>query len=141
MIYIILSLVLYTAITLVGTSASRNTNPFLVGAIEAVVSGVVALAVMFPILGRREYHTSKFGIIMAVLSGVMVGLFTLTLVKSFSFNKVGIVAPVVLGGSIFLSTALSYFLFKEKISLLQAIGLALMGGGLTVLIYARAVGK
>lgn len=75
---------------------------------------------------------------MAAASGILIGIFALMINKSYSVNKVGIVAPIVLGGSIFLSTIASYFIFKEKITLTEAAGLVLLGLGLLVLIYARA---
>ncbi len=75
---------------------------------------------------------------MAILSGLVVSLFVLALSKSFTQNKIGIVAPVVYGGTILLSTVLSYFVFKEKLSLSEGLGLALVLAGLAVIIYARA---
>lgn len=134
-------MLLYTTITIVGTVASRSMNPALAGVIEAVVSGIVAAVIIAPFLSKKELAVSRFGVFMAVSAGIMIGLFTIAVLKSFSVNKVGVVAPVVLGGSIFLSTILSVYFFKEKITILQSVGLLLMGGGLLVLIYARAVGK
>jgi drug/metabolite transporter (DMT)-like permease len=58
--------------------------------------------------------------------------------KSFSLNKVGIVTPVVFGGAIFLSTILSYFIFKEKITGIQGLGLAFLAIGFILIIYAKA---
>lgn len=75
---------------------------------------------------------------MAVLSGLVVGLFVMALAKSFTQNRIGIVAPVVYGGTILVSTVLSYFVFKEKITLVEGLGLILVLAGLTVIIYARA---
>lgn len=63
----------------------------------------------------------------------------MTLNKSYSVNKVAIVAPIVFGGAIFFSAILSSFIFKEKIGSVQGIGLAFLGIGLALIIYARAI--
>ncbi len=81
------------------------------------------------------------GIIYAVLGGLTVALFVMSLNKAFSVNKVAIVSPIVFGGAILLTTVASYFVFKEKVSLVQGIGLALLLVGLGLVIYARATGK
>ncbi|OVE78869.1 hypothetical protein BVY01_04280 [bacterium I07] len=75
---------------------------------------------------------------MAALSGIIVSLFVLTLSKSFTQNKIGIITPVIFGGAILFTTILSYFLFKEKITVTEGIGLGLVLAGLAVVIYARA---
>ncbi len=75
---------------------------------------------------------------MAALSGIIVSLFVLTLSKSFTQNKIGIITPVIFGGAILFTTILSYFLFKEKITITEGIGLGLVLAGLVVVIYARA---
>ena len=78
---------------------------------------------------------------MAVLGGIVISLFVLALNKSFTQNKVGVVAPVVFGGAILISTVLSYFIFKEKIDGIETVGLVLVLAGLGFLIYARAIVK
>jgi multidrug transporter EmrE-like cation transporter len=75
---------------------------------------------------------------MAAIGGVFIGLFVLALNKSFSENKIGIVTPIVYGGTILLSTVLSYFLFKEKVTALEGSGLLFVLIGLVIVTYARA---
>jgi drug/metabolite transporter (DMT)-like permease len=141
MVYIILALLLYTAVTLLGTAASRHANTNVVSAIEAAVSAVVPLVVVIPMIGKKSVQNQRFGIVMSVLCGIAIGLFTLALVKSFSENKVGVVTPVVFGGAIFLSTILGYFIYKEKVSALHLVGLVFLGIGFGIVIYARAYNK
>ena len=83
----------------------------------------------------------KLGIIYALIGGIAIALFTMALTKSFALNKVAIVSPIVFGGSIFLSAIISFFLFKEKISMYQGIGLAFLGVGILFILYARMTGK
>lgn len=139
MIYIFLALILYSVAILVGASASRNVNTNLAAAITNLISAVIPIAVVVPILAKKTFTNYKFGISMAFLDGVLIALFTMALTKAYSINKVGIVAPVVFGGAIFLSTILSYFVFKEKITATEAAGLILVGIGLAIVTYARAV--
>lgn len=141
MIYIILSLFLYTIANLLSAFTARSSgSPTMVAAIVASVSAVIPLAYAIPLVSKKDF-SSHSAIILSILSGLCIGLFTITLIKSLSINKVGIVLPIVLGGTLFLSTLLSLFVFKERVSSLQSVGLFLMGCGLIVLIYTRATGK
>lgn len=141
MIFIILSMLLYTVATLAGAAASRHLNTNIQTAITNTVSAFVPIIVAANLVAKKTFSPNRFGILMAVLSGMAVGLFVMALNKSFSVNKVGIVTPVVFGGAIFLSTLLSYFIFKEKVSLLQGIGLLLLAAGFITIIYAQVIGK
>jgi uncharacterized membrane protein len=141
MIYIFLALGLYTAALIFGAAAARNVNSNFASAVTTIISAITTTAVALPLFSRKTVTDNKFGVIMAVLSGVTVALFTLAINKGFTLNKVGIVSPIVLGGAIFLSTILSYFVFKEKVSLIQFIGLVFLAIGLGAIIYARATGK
>ena len=138
MIYLILAVIFYTASLLIGASASRNANTNLVTAVNTFVSAILPFIIIAPILSKKTFHTQKYGILMAALSGIIVSLFVLTLSKSFTQNKIGIITPVVFGGAILFTTILSYFIFKEKITLTEGVGLVLVLAGLSVLIYARA---
>jgi uncharacterized membrane protein len=139
MIYLILAVVLYTVAVLVVTSASRNANTNLVALITEILSVLPPLLVILPKLAKKSLWSGQsYGLWMAALSGLAIGLFVLTFNKALTENKVGIVTPVVYGGSIFLSTVLSYFIYKEKVSLVEAVGLGLVLIGVLVVIYARA---
>lgn len=141
MVYIFIALLFYTAAILFGTAASRNTNTNLAAAITNLVSAVLPIAVVIPIVSKKMVHDGKFGIFMAICSGIAIAIFALALNKSFALNKVGIVTPLIFGGAIFLSTAASYFIFKEKVSQLQFVGLLFLAVGLGIIIYARVTAK
>ncbi|MEK7095727.1 MAG: EamA family transporter [Patescibacteria group bacterium] len=138
MIYLILALIFYTASLLIGASASRNANTNLVTAVNTFISAIIPFIIIAPLLSKKTFVTQKYGILMAALSGIIVSLFVLTLSKSFTQNKIGIITPVIFGGAILFTTILSYFLFKEKITITEGIGLGLVLAGLVVVIYARA---
>lgn len=137
MVYIILAMLLYAIGILFGTAASRHTNTNVAAAITNIVSAIIPIAVAAPLLSKKIVN-QKFGLAMAVATGVCVALFVLAINKAYALNKVGIVTPIVFGGAIFLSTLLSYFIFKEKVNTLQFIGLVILAIGFGIVIYARA---
>ena len=141
MIYIIVALLLYTATIILGAYASRNADSSLVTAIMNTMSAILPIAIIAPFLSKINIQSSKYGIIAAICAGAAIALFTLSLNKSFTVNKVGIVTPIVFGGAIFLSTLLSAVLFKEKVSMIQGVGLTFLGIGFIIVTYARWVGK
>ncbi len=138
MIYIIAAMVFYTLVILVGAQAARNAETNLVNAIINTVSAIIPIGIFISVINQGFSQSSKYGLIMSVATGVLVALFGLALTKSYSTDKVAIVAPVVFGGAIFLSAILSAVLFKEKISMLQGVGLILMGIGLAFIIYTKS---
>ncbi len=78
---------------------------------------------------------------MAIIGGILIAFFVMAINKAYVENKVAVVAPIVFGGSIFLSAILSFVFFKEKITSLQGLGLALLGVAILIITYARATGK
>lgn len=138
MIYLLLALGLFTALNLIGAVASRNANTNLVSLLTIIGGLVAPLLVVVPTLARQSFQSQKFGIVMGLLAGLLVGCYALVLNKSFTENKIAIVTPVVFGGAILLTTILSFFIFKEKVSLVEGIGLVFVLVGLAVIIYARA---
>ena len=78
---------------------------------------------------------------MAALSGIVVSLFVLAINKSLTQNKVSIVAPVIYGETILITTILSYFIFKEKLTVLEGSGLFFVLAGFAIIIFARATAK
>lgn len=126
-----------------GSTASRHANTNLVAAIVNLISAIIPIAIIIPILSKKllENPNVKFGILMAIITGIAIAFFTMTLNKSYSENKVAIVAPIVFGGAIFLSAILSSLFFKEKISNMQGMGLFFMAIALILITYARATGK
>ncbi len=141
MIYIFLALIFYTAAILVGAYASRMANTNLVAALINIVSAIIPTIVAIPFLSKINLQNQRLGFIAALAAGFLIALFSIALTKSYSQNKVAIVAPIVFGGSILLSAILSYFFLKEKITLIEGLGLLILGGGLLIIVYARFTGR
>ncbi len=138
MIYIILAMLFYTVALLLIAAADRNLNIKVATAIINGLSAIVPAVLAIPAISRKGLSTQKFGLTMAILGGTCIALFGLTLAKSFSLNKVGIVTPIVFGGSIVLTALLSTLVFKEKLHATEITGLVVMTAGIAIVIYARA---
>jgi drug/metabolite transporter (DMT)-like permease len=137
MFYIIASCLLYTAAIILGAYASRNANTNLVSAIVNIIASVVPVAVIIGGFSEKWKTSSTKGLMAAAVGGALIALFTMALNKAYSQENVAIISPIVFGGAIALSTALSYVIFKEKIVPLQAIGLLFVLVGLGLVIVAR----
>lgn len=141
MIYIFLAMILYSISIIFGSAASRNTDSNLAAAIINIVSALIPIAVVIPIISKKLIVSQKFGVLMSISCGICIALFVMSINKAYALNKVGIVVPLVFGGAIFISTILSYFIFKEKISILQLAGLMFVGVGFSLITVARVTGK
>lgn len=116
MLYLILCVILYTIALLFGAIGARHLTPIVATAVNNIIAAILPLLLVIPLINNKllSNQNTKYGIIMAAISGIFVALFVLTLNKTLSVNKVGIVVPVVYAGTIFLTTILSAFVFKEK---------------------------
>ncbi len=126
---------------MVAAYTSRILNTNLAAAISNLVSAILPIIVVIPLLNKNTVHNNKLGIIMAIIGGILIAFFVMAINKAYVENKVAVVAPIVFGGSIFLSAILSFVFFKEKITTLQGLGLALLGVAILIITYARATGK
>ena len=138
MIYIFAAMILYTVAILVGAAASRNLHPVITSAVMNTVAAAIPIAAMVPLIGKKVVVGSGLGIWLAIAAGALIALFTLAITKSYAENKIGIVAPMIFGGAILLSTVLSALIYKEKISVIEGVGLAVLAVGFAIITYARA---
>lgn len=137
MLYIVIATLAYAAAIVVSTLASRAANTTLVTAVINTVSAIIPLIVVIPFLSKGGLSTQRSGVLLAIVAGVLIAVFAMALNKSYSAVPVGVVAPIVFGGAIVLSTAASYIWLHEKVSLVQFIGLMLVTIGIGAIIYAR----
>lgn len=141
MVYLIIAIVFYTAAILLGATASRNVNSNLSAGIMNVLSAIIPITIAIPYLTKKTLGNHKFGIIMAVLAGIAIAIFSLAINKSYTLNKVGVVAPVIFGGAILFSSLLSTVFLKEKLTIVEGVGLGILMIGFVTIIYARAIAK
>ena len=138
MIYLVLALILFSILNLTAAAAARNLNTNIATVVINVVAVLLPLAVALPAIAKKGLAGHKFGLIMAVITGILVGFYALSMNKAFTLNKVGVLVPAVFGGTVFLTAVISFFLFKERLNTVEAVGLGLVFIGLMVIIYARA---
>lgn len=105
MIYIILAMLIYSVAILFATAASRHADTNLVAAISNTMAAFIPLAITIPFLTKKAIHNQKFGIIMALIAGILIAFFVMAINKAYSLNKVGIVAPVVWWFNIFVHSS------------------------------------
>ena len=141
MFFIFAALIFYTAAILLGAFASRRADTNLVAGITNAISAMLPLGVVLVSMARKPLQSQRIGLMAAVAGGVAIALFAMAINKSFTTDKVAIVTPVVFGGAIVLSTVLGSWLFREKITTVQSVGLILMTTGLVAITYAKATGK
>lgn len=137
MIYTLLACFFYSVIIITGSIASRNINTNVSTAIINTISAMLPIAFVLPILTAKSTQNSQKGILFSIITGVLVTLFTLSIAKAYSSQKVNVVAPIVFGGATFLSTTVSYIIFHEKISKVHMYGLLFLALGFGLVIYAR----
>ena len=138
MIYLLFAVLLFTSITMLSAAASRKMDSNIFTLIVNIASVLLPAIIVAPYFGKKIVESNKSAIIMAVIAGLCVGAFAMTVNKSFTVNKVAIVTPVVFGGTILLTTILSYFIFKETIKGYEIVGLLLVLLGISFIVYARA---
>lgn len=138
MIYLLIAILLFTAVSILSAAASRKTDSNLVSLIINVFSMLGPAIVLAPaFIAKKSIPSIKYALVMAALAGISVGLFSMTINKSYTVNKVGVVLPVIFGGTMLLSTVLSYFIFKETLKGFELVGLGLVLVGISFIIYAR----
>jgi multidrug transporter EmrE-like cation transporter len=79
----------------------------------------------------------KIGILSAALAGGLIAIFVIFLNRAYATEKIAIITPVVFGGSILLSSILSFFIYKERIAPLQLLGLSLVLAGIALIIISK----
>lgn len=143
MVYIAIAAFCYSLVAIFAAVASRKMDTNLVAAFTNLVAAIIPTIVVIPLLNKNILNSSnsKLGLLMAVLAGIFIAFFTMAIAKSYSMNKVSVVAPLVFGGTVFLSAILSTIFLKEKITLTEGAGLVVVLIGLGIITYARLGGK
>jgi drug/metabolite transporter (DMT)-like permease len=141
MTFILLSLGFYSAAIMLLAAASRSANIVLVTAIANTLPFLLPSALVLANSESYSLAKQRNGILLALLGGLAITGYTLAVNKSYSIEKVAVVAPIVMGGAVVLTAILGLIIYKEKVTLLQGVGLVGISAGLLLVAYARASGK
>lgn len=134
----LIAIVLYSGFGILTAQASTRLNSNLVAAIGNAIGMAIPLVVFYIAQAKKQVITTKEGIIYAVLAGVLIAGFSMLLTYIFSRSEnISFVMPVVYGGTIIVTTLAGIVLFKEHLSAIGIIGVALVAVGITCLVYAR----
>lgn len=135
MIYIALATVFYSVFILLNTIAARVIDPVFAAAVVTGVSAIIP--VVIAVRAQTLTLTPLQGVVAAVAAGICIALYSIFLNRAFAAEKVGVVVPIVYGGSLVITTVLSLVVFRERIGTLQAIGLVVMMIGIGIVTYSR----
>ena len=137
MIYIVLATIFYSAALLFAIPANRLMDTNTVVAITNIIATIIPVGLILPYITTSTFTQNKYGILFSIISGICIAFFGLALAKSFAINRVGIITPIVYGGTLFLTTIIGTIIFKEKISFIQMYGLGFVLIGIILVAYAQ----
>lgn len=116
--------------------SSGNINQILGAVILQIVAAVMGgiLFFLLRIGNNAPLQMSQKGFIYAVLAGIFVGLAEIATFVVFSKGiPVSIGTPIIIGGSVLITSILGIFFLKESFSLLQGLAVVLIIGGIVLL--------
>lgn len=141
MIYILFSMVCYSVFLIFIGIASRRLESSAVNMIGNISAAIIPTIIFFTTSNISKIKSDKYGLITSIIAGVFITFYGLFLSKSFTTDKVAIISPIVYGGTILISAIAGIYVFKEKITMIQGIGLVLILTGIAFVIYAKSTGK
>ncbi|MEK7170812.1 MAG: hypothetical protein AAB774_00710 [Patescibacteria group bacterium] len=134
--YIVLATLFYSGFQLFVSRTAGKIDATLPGVIGNFVAVVIPLGVFLYLrfVKRAElFPTTTSGVIFSVLAGVAVAIYGIFLVKAFERADTAFVIPLVFGGSILLSTLISWVVFKEHASTQSVLGTLLIVSGIILI--------
>ena len=120
-----------------GNGIDANLSAIIFNTLGAFIPLLVYMYLKFP-KGAKHITTSTSGIIYSVLAGISIALFSILLIKIFERGGLAYVIPLIYGGSIVLASLAGWLIFKESVSMLQMIGIAIIIIGIIFVIIAKA---
>jgi uncharacterized membrane protein len=109
----------------------------LLGNLLSIITALGVQLVIFSILKWRgtEMPFSSNGMYWAILMGVFVGLYTVTLFQAFSQLDVSKATPILYLGSLAIATLLGVLFLKESFNVYNIFGLVLATGSIVLLLW------
>lgn len=138
--WILIAGVLYALFDLFVAKGSAHSDAF---AANVIFNGIGALLplIVFVVLRARhtQGHTSKYGIVMDIVAGILIAVFSVILVKLFARGgNVAYVLPAVYGVVVVFGALLGHFVLKEQVSMLQLAGIVVTAVGVGMVVLSQA---
>jgi uncharacterized membrane protein len=139
-VLIILATILYTLFDIFASKAGNR--------IDANLSSVIfnGLGAILPLIiyvfykfskGAKLIATTSSGIIYSVLAGIAIALFSILLIKVFEKGGLAYVVPLIYGGTVALVSLTGWLIFKESVSGLQILGIAVVVIGIGLIVFSK----
>jgi uncharacterized membrane protein len=86
MLYLIVCIILYTIALLFGAVGARHLTPIVATAVNNIVAAILPLLLVIPLINNKLFsnQNTKYGILMAAISGIFVALFVFELLNAIS---------------------------------------------------------
>ena len=139
-VLIILATILYTLFDIFASKASNridaNLSSVIFNGLGAVLPLVIYIFYKFS-KGAKLVATTSSGIIYSVLAGVAIAGFSILLIKIFEKGGLAYVVPLIYGGTIVLASLTGWLIFKESVSGLQILGIAVVVIGIGLIVFSK----
>ena len=133
----VLATIFYCMFVIFAGLAGGKINSWLAVVMYNAIATIIPLAI-YLFTSAKESKTTLKGIIFAGLAGIGIMIFSILLAKIFNKGgNLGFVVPTIYGSAIVLTTGFGWLFLKEKVSGLQAAGLALVVVGVAMIIFAK----
>jgi drug/metabolite transporter (DMT)-like permease len=139
-VLLILAVIFYAIFIILVSRAAGKLDDSLGGFIFNGIGALVPLAIFAAMKfgeAKNMLPTTKNGVLLSVLAGVSVGIFTIIIMRIFQKGSLGYVMPVVYGGAVLLSSVAGWLWFNANINTLQVAGLLLVVAGIILVGVSR----
>ena len=139
-VLIILATILYTLFDIFASRASNgidaNLSSVIFNGLGAILPLVIYIFYKFS-KGANLVATTSSGIIFSVLAGMAIAIFSILLIKIFEKGGLAYVVPLIYGGTVALASLTGWLIFKEAVSSLQILGIAVVIIGIGLIVFSK----
>ena len=139
-VLIILATILYTLFDIFASKASNeidaNLSSVIFNGLGAILPLVIYVFYKFS-KGAKLVTTTSSGITYSVLAGVAIAGFSVLLIKIFEKGGLAYVVPLIYGGTVVLASLTGWLIFKESVSGLQILGIAVVVIGIGLIVFSK----
>ncbi|WP_394835565.1 EamA family transporter [Pendulispora rubella] len=128
--------VFYSIFAIFAGLAGGKIDDWLASVMYNGIGTVVPLAVYWASSSRGK--TTWRGVLLAGIAGIGIMLFSVVLARIYTRGgNLSFVVPALYGGAIVLSSAFGWLVLKERVSSLQAAGLAFVVAGIACIVVSK----